>query len=77
MWEFLVGNQTLNMTLLEVLLITALLGVQTASTNKIVGGRDAGLTPYQVSIQYSEKHFCGGVIVHPRFILTAGHCFIK
>lgn len=46
------------------------------SGNKIVGGSDAlkNSAPYQVSIQVEGKHNCGGVIIHKKFVLTAGHC---
>lgn len=45
---------------------------------RIVGGKSAiiGQFPHQVSLRssYTKKHFCGGSIITPRFILTAAHC---
>lgn len=50
--------------------------VNLVAGNKIVGGFDAkpNVAPYQASLLYGGKYFCGGVIVHQRFLLTAGHC---
>lgn len=31
--------------------------------------------PYQVSVQYKEKHLCGGSMKSGNFIITAAHCF--
>ncbi|XP_075231082.1 trypsin beta-like [Lycorma delicatula] len=43
----------------------------------IIGGHEVQLgdIPYQASIQNSAyRHFCGGIILTQRYILTAGHC---
>ncbi|XP_072550587.1 prostasin-like [Salminus brasiliensis] len=44
---------------------------------KIVGGNsaDSGAWPWQVSIQYSRGHFCGGSLINNNWILSAAHCF--
>ncbi|KAF5278811.1 hypothetical protein FQR65_LT03498 [Abscondita terminalis] len=44
--------------------------------NRIIGGHDAdfGEFPYQVSLQYRNRHFCGGSIIASKWILTAAHC---
>lgn len=46
---------------------------------RIIGGNEAvkHQFPYQVSLQrfnVTFSHFCGGSIISPRFVITAGHC---
>ncbi|KAL3276636.1 hypothetical protein HHI36_012008 [Cryptolaemus montrouzieri] len=43
---------------------------------RIIGGTPANIyqLPYQVSLQLSRQHICGGSIIHPSYILTAAHC---
>lgn len=49
--------------------------------SRIIGGSSAvdKQFPYQVSIRDKQSgiHFCGGVIINHRFILTAAHCFFE
>lgn len=45
-------------------------------SNKIVGGVVSDITkhPYIVSLQNARGHYCGGSLIAPNFVLSAGHC---
>lgn len=70
------ASSVVNMKCLVLAAVVSYLCNFRVDANKIVGGSDAeeGSAPYQTSLQYNEKHFCGGVIIHQQFVLTAGHC---
>ncbi|XP_007952773.1 granzyme M [Orycteropus afer afer] len=64
------------------LLLTLALGALAAGHTfqaQIIGGREAAphSRPYMASLQKAGTHLCGGVLVHPRWVLTAAHCLAQ
>lgn len=68
------------MAVYGVALVLLFLGAAAAAaveTNgRIVGGQDQVIrnAPWQVSIQISARHECGGVLYSKEIVITAGHC---
>ena len=51
------------------------------AVTKVINGERVAIDsfPHQVSLQAVDKynqHFCGASIIHPKFLLSAAHCFI-
>jgi len=71
---------------MKVLILLALIGFATASPfatrsgkkqfpERIVGGVEAGKGDYPYIVQIRRGgHYCGGSIINPNYIVTAGHC---
>nr|KAF6480229.1 granzyme M [Molossus molossus] len=65
---------------LSLLLLLLALGILQAGGDTfktdIIGGHEAAphSRPYMVSLQKAGTHLCGGVLVHPWWVLTAAHC---
>lgn len=51
-------------------------GRQQIRDGRIVGGEDAydGEFPWVASVRLYGQHFCGGTIIHRRWVVTAAHC---
>uniref|UniRef100_A0A8I5P002 Peptidase S1 domain-containing protein n=1 Tax=Papio anubis TaxID=9555 RepID=A0A8I5P002_PAPAN len=63
---------------LLVLALGALL-VGSSFETQIIGGREVipHSRPYMASLQRGGSHLCGGVLVHPKWVLTAAHCLVQ
>lgn len=71
--------------MLYLLTLTCLLSIVFAKEDslwtdnlRIIGGENAtlGEIPYQVSMEVSNRHHCGGVIISDEWVITAAHCAV-
>jgi len=48
-----------------------------ANASRIVGGFEAvpGSWPWQAYLIWKGSFICGGTLIHPQWVLSAGHCF--
>eukprot|EP00918_Siedleckia_nematoides_P006508 GHVU01014173.1.p1 GENE.GHVU01014173.1~~GHVU01014173.1.p1 ORF type:complete len:268 (+),score=15.85 GHVU01014173.1:69-872(+) len=62
--------------LIALSLVLSVTEAQNVEESRIVGGQNAKPNefPYQVSLQQSGKHFCGGSIISQSWVVTAAHC---
>ncbi|OWZ03980.1 Serine protease [Phytophthora megakarya] len=55
-------------------------GLTTTEENRIYGGTEANIDkyPFLASLRYPlfDRTYCGGALIAPQYILTAGHCVI-
>lgn len=66
----------LAMGALAVAATATLVTFNSTPASAVVGGEPVDITdaPWQVSLQDSSGHFCGGSVIGPSLILTAAHC---
>lgn len=62
--------------------IACLAALPATAADRIVGGQEAaeGVWPFQTAIVFESNGkvgMCGGTLVAPRYILTAGHCVVS
>lgn len=76
------STQVILLTVLALSCVTAdsnlrLIHAHVAPSNaRIIGGDEVvpHSVPYQVGLRINGNAFCGGALISPNYVLTAGHC---
>lgn len=57
-------------------LLTLPAGAAPPIQTRVIGGKDClkNSQPWQVALYHYSNIQCGGVLVHPQWVLTAAHC---
>ncbi|XP_067841947.1 granzyme K-like isoform X1 [Heptranchias perlo] len=65
--------------LVSIITAVIFLSVQECDCVDIIGGHNvkSHSRPYMASIQFNNKHICGGALIEPQWVLTAAHCKIN
>ncbi|KAM5331398.1 granzyme K [Glossophaga mutica] len=61
---------------LLVLVAGACVRTPQCSSEEVIGGKEVTphSRPFMASLQHLGRHLCGGVLIHPQWVLTAAHC---
>lgn len=63
------------MKIYSIILIVATIFYSSCDAFRMLGGKTAPKTPYQVAIYQQGLGFnCGGALIGPKTVITAGHC---
>ncbi|XP_024915703.1 trypsin-3 [Cynoglossus semilaevis] len=59
------------------LLLLLVINLKGAYGSRIIGGDVVSpyTIKYQASLRFFSSHFCGGILVHPQWVMSAAHCW--
>ncbi|RNA03684.1 serine protease 27-like [Brachionus plicatilis] len=68
---------TLLFNLLSLVIVGKVFSSCGSKSLRIINGEVAAVWPWMVSFQSvsQNRHFCGGSLITPQFVLSAAHCF--